>query len=170
MNKSIENDWFVIQYRPNSSSLAKRHLERQGVETFLPLIEDTKRRSSYFLTNFKPLFPGYMFISFDASKFHWLTINSTVGVRKILAVENTPKIIPKNFIHPLRLKCDPDGKLVKETNFRIGDKARVLKGPFAQMIGRIEKVNKNERITILFEILGRETTASISSAALRNLG
>ena len=55
MNK-VYLDWFVIQYKPNSSATAKRNLERQGVKTFMPLIEITERKHSKFVTALKPLF------------------------------------------------------------------------------------------------------------------
>jgi hypothetical protein len=42
--KIAEEKWFIVKIKPNSYQLASQNLERQGIETFLPKIELTKRK------------------------------------------------------------------------------------------------------------------------------
>lgn len=60
--------WFLAQLKPNSVKIAERNLKRQGFRTFLPVEEVTKRANSKFVTAVRPMFPGYIFVSFDATK------------------------------------------------------------------------------------------------------
>ena len=62
------NDWYLIQLKPNSHRLAERNLNRQGFETFLPMQKITRRKASRFVSDLKPLFPGYMFVSVNAAQ------------------------------------------------------------------------------------------------------
>ena len=60
---NIDERWFLAQLKPNSAQIAKRHLERQGFETFLPLEETTQPRNGKFVTAQRLLFPGYIFVA-----------------------------------------------------------------------------------------------------------
>jgi len=73
------NQWYLIQFKPNSHRLAERNLHRQGFDTFLPMQKITRRKGSRFVSDLKPLFPGYMFVSVNSDLAPWRTINSTIG-------------------------------------------------------------------------------------------
>ena len=60
------NQWYLIQLKPNSHSLAERNLRRQGFETFLPMQKITHRKASRFVSDLKPAFLGYMCVSVNS--------------------------------------------------------------------------------------------------------
>jgi transcriptional antiterminator RfaH len=64
MEHDCAKNWYLIQFKPNSHQIAARNLIRQGFEIFLPLQEITKRKDTKFTNVLRPLFPGYMFVSF----------------------------------------------------------------------------------------------------------
>tara|TARA_B100001250_G_C19792082_1_gene786998 strand:+ start:325 stop:840 length:516 start_codon:yes stop_codon:yes gene_type:complete len=167
MNQSSPSNWFVAQYKPNAYFLAKRNLEMQGLKTFLPLVEITKRKNKSFSTELKPLFPGYIFISFNLKDFRWSSVNNTVGLTRLIVSNNTPQSVPEDFINDLKLRCDYGGKLLHKSTLQVGKKVEVMKGPFTEMIGSIESIHPKERITLLFEILGRKTKISFSTSDLK---
>ena len=88
------NQWYLIQFKPNSHRLAERNLQRQGFETFLPMQKITRRKASRFVSDLKPLFPGYMFVSVNSDLAPWRSINSTIGVSKLVSFEGKPKPLP----------------------------------------------------------------------------
>jgi len=98
--------WYVVQIKPNSYDKAIRNLYQQGFENFLPMLEVTKRKSTRFFNNLLPLFPGYMFETFDPYKAHWHKINSTFGVSKLLNFNGKPTKISIDFILALKNRCD----------------------------------------------------------------
>ena len=169
MTRLTNLNWFVAQYKPNSFFLAKKNLERQGLKTFLPLIEITNRKKIQFSTEKKPLFPGYIFISFNEKEFKWSAINNTLGLTRLLVKENSPQIVPASFITSLKIRCDKDGVLFKNSHLEIGKKVQVLKGPFSSMIGSIETITPEKRVSILFEILGRQTKLTLPKSDVINL-
>ncbi|MGB2356018.1 MAG: transcriptional activator RfaH, partial [Planktomarina sp.] len=90
--------WFLLQYKPNSHRLALRNLHRQGFETFLPMLAVTQRHSTKFVQQARPLFPGYMFVSFELDTAPWRKINSTVGVTRLVSFNSRPKALPTDLI------------------------------------------------------------------------
>ncbi len=60
--------WFLAQLKPNCANIADKNLKRQGFKTFLPMEEETSQRGGKFVTAMRPLFPGYIFVAFDAAR------------------------------------------------------------------------------------------------------
>ena len=156
-------NWFVAQYKKNSYLVAKKNLENQGLETFLPLVELTRRNNTKFFSKLRPLFPGYIFIAFDLHSFNWEKINNTIGLNRIIATNTGPKCVPSDFINNLRSRCDLNDRLKKEEELMIGTEVEILRGPFANMIGTIESLEPQKRVSLLFEIMGRKTKTVVST-------
>ena len=76
--------WFILQFKPNSHLLAKRNLHRQGFESFIPMLEITKHKYNRYVSELRPLFPGYMFVAFNPESGPWRQINCTTGVSKLV--------------------------------------------------------------------------------------
>ena len=129
--------WFLLQYKPNSYRLALRNLHRQGFETFLPMQDVTQRHSTKFVQQRRPLFPGYMFVSFALDTAPWHKINSTVGVARLVSFDGQPKALP------------PD-------QFAPGDELQVMSGPFAEYVATIETIDAEQRIWLLMEFMGQK--------------
>ena len=81
--------WHLIQFKPNAHRLAQRNLKRQDFEVFLPMQEITRRKASRFVSDLRPLFPGYMFVGVDSRAAPWRTINSTIGVSRLVSFDGT---------------------------------------------------------------------------------
>ena len=153
----MSKEWFVTQFKPNSHHLAIKNLTRQGFNTFLPLHETTLRKASRFKKSTKPLFPGYMFVSFDKTETEWHKINNTYGVSRLITFNSSLKSIPSTFIDTLMKRSDSSGKLIPIAKMQKGDKVEILKGPFANFIATVEEYESEQRIWVLMDIMGRKT-------------
>ena len=127
----MPKEWFILQYKANSSHQAEKNLKHQGFETFLPLHENTSQKKSRFVKTIKPLFPGYMFISFDKTKSNWHKINNTYGVSRLVTFNSTLRPIPSRLVDILMKRYDLSGKLLPLKKLTKGDQVKVLNGPFA---------------------------------------
>jgi transcriptional antiterminator RfaH len=163
----MSTEWFVVQFKPNSHHQATKNLNQQGFETFLPLHDITLRKSSRFVTSIKPLFPGYMFVSFDKAEPGWQRINNTYGVSRLVTFNSTLKSIPSTFINNLMRRYDSSGKLVPIVKMNKGDKVKILAGPFANFIATVEKYETDQRIWVLMDLMGRKTKIQTPSVALQ---
>jgi len=163
----MTKEWFVIQLKPNSHHQAKKNLTRQGFDTFLPLHEITLRKASRFVKSTKPLFPGYMFITFDRTDTKWHKINNTYGVSRLITFNSILKSIPTTFVEDLKRRYDLSGKLIPIKKLNKGDQVKLLNGPFTNFIATVEKYETDQRIWILMDIMNRQTQVQTSSNALQ---
>ncbi len=161
-----EKIWFLLQFKPNSHSLAKRNLLRQGFETFLPMQEVTRRKSTRFVNDLCPLFPGYMFVAFDPQTAPWRKINGTFGVSKLVSFDGQPKPVPLDLISELMRRCDVAGKLLPQQQLVPGDEVELLTGPFANFVAKVETIDSNQRIWVLMECMGQRARINVTAEHL----
>ena len=153
----MSEEWFILQFKPNAHHQAVKNLGKQGFETFLPLYDATSRNTSRFRNTNQPLFPGYMFITFDRTETKWHKINNTYGVSRLITFNSILKSISTTFVEDLKRRYDLSGKLLPIQKLKKGDQVTVLKGPFANFIATVEKYEANQRIWILIDLMGRKT-------------
>ena len=153
----MSKEWFVIQFKPNSHHQANKNLNRQGFETFLPLHELTLRKGSRFVKSTKPLFPGYMFVSFNKTELKWHKINNTYGVSRLITLNSSLKSIPTTFIDNLMKRYDSSGKFIPIVKMKKGDEVKIVEGPFANFIATVEEYEAEHRIWVLMDLMGRKS-------------
>jgi transcriptional antiterminator RfaH len=163
----MSKEWFILQFKSNSHHLAVKNLNQQGFDTFLPLYNTTLRKTSRFVASNKPLFPGYMFISFDKSKSKWHKINNTYGVSRLITFNSILKSIPTTFVENLMVRYDLSGNLLPVEKLKKGDQVKVLKGPFANIIATVEKYEDDQRIWILMDLMGRKSKIQMQFDAVQ---
>lgn len=159
--------WFLAQLKPNSVKIAERNLKRQGFTTFLPVEEVTKRAKSKFVTAERPMFPGYIFVSFDVSKGGWRAINSTNGITRLVSFGKDPAPVPLDIISGLMLRCDAQGKLIPPKLLNPGDQVAMTHGPFADFVAEVEKIDPDRRVWVLLDIMGGKTRVAVNAGQVR---
>ena len=163
----MSKEWFILQFKSNSHYQAKKNLTRQGFEVFLPLHDTTSRKLSRFINTSKPLFPGYMFVKFNRAESEWHKINNTYGVSRLITFNSILKSIPTSFVDSLMNRFDLSGKLLPIQKLKKGDQVKVLNGPFANFIAKVETYETDQRIWILMDLMGRKTKIQTPSKSLR---
>ena len=161
------NQWYLVQFKSNSHRLAKRNLHRQGFETFLPMQQTTFRKASRFVSDLKPLFPGYMFVSVNSGLSPWRKINSTIGVSRLISFGNKPKSLPQHLISGLMLRCDEAGVLLPTNKLNEGDSVKMLTGPFAKFIATVDKIDPEQRIWVLMDFMGQKARMQVAANQLQ---
>ena len=162
MAAASNNLWFVAQLRPQGLARAQTHLQRQKIESFSPQVLTTVTRAGVLREARRPLFPGYLFVSFDPATPGWTAVNGTRGVsRLILSDPYRPQPLPAALMAGLIARCDASGLLSTGDDLAVGDRVRVLSGPFADLVTTIETVPDAERIGILIDLMGRKVRTSV---------
>jgi transcriptional antiterminator RfaH len=170
MEDRDDSQWFVAQLRPQGLVRAQAHLHRQGFETFAPDILVTTTRAGAARETRKPLFPGYLFVSFDPDVSKWGVINSTRGIAKLMLSDpRRPQPLPSTLMTGLRQRCDASGLLTSQMDLSVGDRIRVLSGPFADLVTTIETLPSAARIGILIDLMGRKVRTTLSSDQILKL-
>jgi len=149
--------WFVTSVW--NAGLAQRHLDRQGFESFFPVMKEVEVRRGSRCERGTPLFPGYAFVFFDVERDAWWSVNGTVGIGKLLPYER-PYPLPEGFVEDLKGMQDR-GELnavkAEETVYRFqpAEKALVLSGSFAYHTGEFVRYHKGS-LVLLMTLFGRK--------------
>ena len=154
MNQSLKKVWLVAQIKPNSHDLASRNLERQGFEAFMPKMSVAIIKDNKFISKDVLVFPGYGFVGIDSQSSNWTKINSTYGVSKLLGFNNKPYEIPYGFIVALKNRYEKNVNLIINEKLKSGDTIKFNNGPFANLVTKIESIDKKKRIYVLLEVMG----------------
>jgi transcriptional antiterminator RfaH len=169
MSSALEN-WYLARLKPGGLKRAQENLGRQAVTFYCPMRTRTRRERGRLVTGPKPLFPGYLFIQVPPQTISWRSINATYGVAQVVCLEpGRPSRVPDGIMQAL-LACDAtDGGDDQDMIFAPGEDVRVVVGPFADLVAKVEAAPEKDRIFVLLDMMGRTVRAQLSGADLERL-
>lgn len=105
------------------------------------------------------MFPGYLFVGLDPNRSVWPLLRGAQGVSQIVGFGAAgPAIMPPGIVAGLWARCDENGVLRHAPeDFAVGDKIRIISGPFAEFVTRIDRIDPERRLTVLLDLLGGPT-------------
>lgn len=122
----------------------------------------TSRKASHFFSDLKPLFPDYMFVSVNFNLALWRTINSTIGVSKLVSFKGQPKPLPLQLITRLMLRCNASSTILPHKNLKQGNGVELLNGPFTSFIATIDTIDPKQHIWVLTDFMRQKTRIQFS--------
>jgi len=160
---SRKRSWYLVHTKPRQENLAQENLERQGYETYLPRIYQTRRRNGRHVKTIEAFFPRYLFIHLDSETDNWAPIRSTIGVSKMIRFDGIPAMVPEQLIQALKGNDDADGvQRLNQKNLIRGDKVTIIDGPLAGYQGIYQQQKSSERVAVLVDLVGKNTLLNIS--------
>ena len=147
--------WYCLRCQPRMERLASESLRRlPGVEVFYPRTVHVHKSQSGDKPIRKPLFPSYLFTSFDP-KASMRAVNYAQGVSYIVRHGIEPVEVPASIIQELEYITE-DGVLSMPSRRPVpGQSVRILHGLFNGGEATVSKlIPEKKRIEVLLEILG----------------
>ncbi len=138
--------WYALYLRSRYEKKVARELERKHIEQFLPLIEEVHRWSDRKKKVLEPLFRGYIFVKTDLRDRE--SILMTTGVVRFVGINTKPSRIPEVHIDWLRRVTGGAKEVQREPYLDIGERIRIIGGPFAGIEGIISRVNETSRVIV----------------------
>lgn len=161
--------WYAIQAKANREREVEKRLSDQNLEIFLPWMRSRKRIGSRFQWVLVPLFPGYLFCKLDIVISGKLARYSP-GVKDFLTFGNRIAEVGDEIIQTLRERCPGGVAQIDPVTAKPGDSVRINEGPFAGLEAIFEKTLKgSERVSVLLEILGRQTRLVLPSETIAKI-
>jgi transcriptional antiterminator RfaH len=143
--------WFVVNAKPKNEERAAGNLAHGGIEVLAPRIKLRKYREGRFVHIIEPMFPGYIFVKFDAVEEYHL-VKYTRGVKTV--VNFGGRIIPlqDEIVRFIAERLDDGVATVQKRGFSKGERVVIENGPFKGFSGIFEnELDGKERIAILLE-------------------
>jgi transcription elongation factor/antiterminator RfaH len=155
--------WYAVQTQPHTESQATYHLESQGYRVFCPRYRKIVRHARKTKSILAPLFPNYLFVRLDISRDHWRSVNGTRGVVRLLMRGETPQPVPNRIVDGLQAQMRADGTIDWMPALKIGGDVRIVDGPFAEFLGKLEYFDAAGRVRVLLDLLGRTVSVALRS-------
>jgi transcriptional antiterminator RfaH len=158
--------WFLVNALAKCECKAQWHLGAQGFRSYLPQIEKTVRHARKLKTVRSPLFPGYLFVVLDLGRDRWLSVRSTVGVARLFThSDGRPVPVPVGTVEQLIDHTDA-GLTRLDSHLAVGQRVRILTGPFADFIGMLKRLDDVGRVQVLLEMMGTAVPVSLHRSGL----
>lgn len=185
--------WYLLQCASKSDQYVRDWLDKLHFENYYPQVREMRPVPKRKLTASQrkaemtimrpqtvPFFPRYIFVRFDIGGGLWRDIFGFVGVVGMHCSGDVPAPIEDALIDRLRAN-EVDGAIPGKTQsrhiFRLGERVRVIDGPFASFYGTVEKladvpieaIDPDTRIKVALDIFGRATPVELEVSQVAKL-
>lgn len=169
----VKKEWYVVNTYAGHENRVKENLERR-VETMglqdslfrIIVAEETEIefKNGKKVEKVKNLFPGYLFVEMMMTDEAWYIVRNTPGVTGFIGSSGggaKPFPVAEDEIESILRRLGMSERKVL-VNFKIGDRVKILAGPFAGVEGTVEDLHDDTQIAVVLTILfGRETPTEI---------
>lgn len=160
--------WYVVRTHPREELRSECNLQNGKIETFLPRMRARRaRRQSH--PAVLPLFPQYLFARFDpVESLH--DVCFTRGVQTVLRVGAVLATVDDSAVEFLRARMDETGLIPVGEPLQPGERVVIEDGPFAQLIGVVERhLSDRERVTIFLSTVTTTFRLELPVESVRRL-
>ena len=167
-SKEPQKKWYIVHTYSGYENKVKVNLEKRieymnmGDKIFrveVPQKTITKVKDGKKQDREEKIFPGYVLVEMIMDDDSWYVVRHTAGVTKFVGTSKKP--IPardseiKKIIHRVQTQTT-------KIDVKVGDKVRIISGPFADFIGDITEVYPDKsKLRASVSIFGRETPVEL---------
>lgn len=164
----LQPRWYVVQTQPHAEAKAALHLTRQGFAAYLPRYLKRRRHARRIETVKAPLFPRYLFVAVDMAAQRWRSIQSTMGVARLVCNGDEPAAVTDRVIAALKVREDDSGliRLDLRPRFAPGEQVRIVDGVFTACLGLYDGMTDRDRVAILLDLLGRKVRVVVDEMSV----
>lgn len=156
--------WYLLYSKPQRERLALENLERQGYPSYLPLIQNRKRRKGRYVSVTEPMFPRYLFVHLSDETDNWGPIRSTIGVANLVRFGMQAARVPDSLIEIMNAREQDGVQTLAPPDFKPGDQVRIVEGVMAGYEALFQARTGKERVVLLLQ-LAQDRTARIQVSA-----
>lgn len=160
--------WFVAYTAPRHEKFVQAQLMGKQIQSFLPVYSVVRRWNNGVRREIQyPLFPGYVFVCFDANE--RLPLMQTAGVVYIVSNGSTPLPIDDHEMHALRLGTQ-HASLSPHPAVIAGDIVCITSGPFKGVRGRVQESDRALKFVVTIELIQKSFAIDIHACDLELAG
>jgi len=154
--------WYALRVRSNFERVTGQFLRQKGYEEFTPLYLCRRRWSDRVRELELPLFPGYVFCRFDASR--RMPILTTPGVVSLVSFDNLPARVDEAEIAAIQAIVRSGRPVMPWPFLQVGQRVRVHNGPLRGVEGLLLHLKNQCRVVVSVTLLQRSVAVEIDSA------
>ncbi len=169
----MERNWYVVHTYSGSEDKVKTNI-MQRVETMgmkdqiftvvVPKEKIVELKDGKRIEIERKVFPGYIYVEMMLTDDSWYVVRNTPGVTGFIGFGNKPTPLPEKDVQGIMkfLGYGEQKQEVGKSIYKVGQKARVIDGPFAGFTGVIDSVYAERHVVkLMLKIFGRDTSVEL---------
>jgi transcriptional antiterminator NusG len=158
--------WYVVHsYSGYENKVQKNLLHRTEsmdmqdkiFQVVVPTEEEVELRDGSRRTIERRVFPGYILIEMLLDEDSWYVVRNTPGVTGFVGSGNKPTPLRQEEVDKILKRMEAEAPKIK-VNFKVGQKVRIVEGPFEDFMGTVDDIDTDRaRVKVLVNFFGRET-------------
>jgi transcriptional antiterminator NusG len=159
-------EWYVIHsysgYENKVQKNLQHRIESMGMQDqifqiVVPTEEEVELRDGQRRTIERRVFPGYILVEMLLNEDSWYVVRNTPGVTGFVGSGNNPTALRQEEVDNILKRMDAEAPKIK-VSFKIGQKVRIVEGPFEDFMGTVDEIDFDRtRVRVLVNFFGRET-------------
>lgn len=168
--KEQPKKWYIVHTYSGYENKVKVNLEKRieymnmGDKIFrveVPQKTITKVKDGKKQDREEKIFPGYVLVEMIMDDDSWYVVRHTAGVTKFVGTSKKPIAAKDSEIKKIIHRVQTQTTKI-ELDVKVGDKVRIVSGPFAEFIGDITEVYPDKsKLRANVSIFGRETPVEL---------
>ena len=144
--------------------VAKHFLGLAGYEVYIPQVREQRVRRARRVEIIAPLFPAYAFIVIERQ---WHSARWSIGVLGLIMDGVAPAKVPDPVIANIRAREIRGAvELPQAPSMTIGERVRVLGGPFQGHLGLYAGMKPHARVEVLLALLGGQQRVTLPKGSI----
>ena len=178
----MKKEWYVVntvsghEYKVKEKlemKINSRDLQENIFRVIVPEQKEIEYKNGEKKERIKKMFPGYVLVEMVMSDEAWYIVRNTQGVTGFIGSSGKgAKPIPllpqevDRILNSMGMSRVDVSKDLKE-----GAKVKIISGPFKDMMAKIDSVDlKEQKLTVLVDLFGQETSVEVDMQEVETLG
>lgn len=178
----MKKEWYVVntvsghEYKVKEKlemKINSRDLQENIFRVIVPEQKEIEYKNGVKKERIKKMFPGYVLVEMIMSDEAWYIVRNTQGVTGFIGSSGKgAKPIPllpqevDRILNSMGMSRVDVSKDLKE-----GAKVKIISGPFKDMMAKIDSVDlKEQKLTVLVDLFGQETSVEVDMQEVETLG
>lgn len=177
----MKKEWYVVNTISGHEYKVKEKLENRinsmdlGANIFRVVVPEQKEieyKDGVKKEKVKKMFPGYVLVEMIMSDEAWFIVRNTQGVTGFIGSSGKGAkpipLLPQEVDRVLGAMGMSRIDISKDT--QVGNKVKIMDGPFKDMIGKIAEVNmKEQKLIVMVDLFGQETSVEVEISQVEGM-
>jgi len=176
--KKNQKRWYIVHTYSGYENKVKVNLEKRieymnmGDKIFrieVPQKTVTQMKAGKKQEKEEKIFPGYVLVEMIMDEDSWYVVRHTSGVTKFVGSAKKPIPAKESEIKKIIHRSTTTTQKI-EMDVKVGEKVRIISGPFADFVGDITEVYPDKaKLRAMVSIFGRETPVELEYKQIQKL-
>jgi transcriptional antiterminator NusG len=165
--------WYVVHaysgFEKSVQKALKERIERENMQDrfgkiLVPVEEVVDMKNGKRSLTERKFFPGYVLVEMEMTDESWHLVKSTPKVTGFVGgTANRPAPIPQKEVDAIMQQMQEGVEKPKpKILFEVGERVRVIDGPFTDFNGAVDEVNyERNKLRVSVQIFGRDTPVEL---------